>query len=117
MNSTSRWEDIQRRAKAFLSQPSLKYHYLNPLVLPNKGGIYMIYLLSESMEEIPLYINFTNDLRYEIITKQWAYKIVNPSSDIIENCYLRFLIELDVKEQMALTVAVSLMLKPTYCNN
>lgn len=117
MQASNRWEEIQTRAKGFLTQPAIKYHYLNPLVLPNKGGIYMIYLLGEVSEEVPLYINFTDNLRHEIITKQWAYKIVNPSIDIVENCYLRFLTEPNVKEQMALTVALTLLLKPVYYNN
>lgn len=113
----NRWEDVQTRAKEFLSQPAFKYHSLNPLQLPKEGGIYMIYLVGETSEETPLYINFANNLRYEVITKQLAYKIINPAAEVLENCYLRFLTEPNVKEQMALTVAISLILKPLYHNN
>lgn len=117
MQMANRWEAVQIRAKAFLSQPAYKYHTLTSKQLPKEGGIYMIYLLDEASEETPLYINFTSSLRREVLTKQLAHRLINPAAEVLENCYIRFLTEPNAKEQMALTVAISLILKPLYHNN
>ncbi len=120
---TNRWNELQARAKSFLNSKAFKYYTIDITSLPNKGGVYLICLVDEALNETPLYINFTSNLRNEIFTKQLAYILTTSESSngtatiLRSNCYLRYMVEPDPKEQMALTVAVSLELKPLYQNN
>ncbi|MGV3597096.1 MAG: hypothetical protein ACO1PI_04460 [Bacteroidota bacterium] len=120
---TNRWNELQERAKSFLSSTAYQYYTIDVSTLPNQGGVYLICLVDETLNETPLYINFTSNLRNEIFTKQLAYILTTSESSsstatiLRSNCYLRYVVEPDLKEQMALTVAVSLELKPLYQNN
>lgn len=119
----NRWNDLQQRAKSFLNSTAYQYYTIDIPLLPNQGGVYLICLVDETLNETPLYINFTSNLRNEIFTKQLAYILTTSDSlkgsatILRSNCYLRYVVEPDPKEQMALTVAVSLELKPLYQNN
>ncbi len=120
---TNRWNEVQRLAKLFLSRPAYQYSTFDTDKLPQTGGVYLLCLVDESLNETPLYINFTNDLRNEILTKRAAFvltQLKSPKklSEVLNSrCYLRYMVEPDPKEQMALTVAISLELKPAYLNN
>jgi hypothetical protein len=122
-NLTNRWNDLQVRAKSFINSTAYRYYTIDLTALPAKGGVYLICLVDENLNETPLYINFTNNLRNEIVTKQLAHILITSESSngtatiLRSNCYLRYAVEPDPKEQMALTVAISLELKPLYQNN
>lgn len=123
MQPANRWNDLHERAKSFLNSTAYQYYTIDVSTLPNQGGIYLICLVDETLNETPLYINFTNNLRNEILTKRTAFMLTQLKSpqkaaEILKsNCYLRYVAEASPKEQMALTVAISLELKPLYLNN
>ncbi|KAB2912972.1 hypothetical protein QQ054_13030 [Oscillatoria amoena NRMC-F 0135] len=123
MQPAHRWNDLQQRAKLFLNRPAYKYSTMDTDKLPQTGGVYLICLVDDTLEETPLYINFTSNLRNEILTKRTAFiltqlKSPQKAAEVLKsNCYLRYIAESDPKEQMALTVAISLELKPLYLNN
>ncbi|MGV3597641.1 MAG: hypothetical protein ACO1PI_07200 [Bacteroidota bacterium] len=119
----NRWNDLQQRAKSFLNSTAYQYYTIDIPLLPNQGGVYLICLVDETLNETPLYINFTSNLRNEILTKRTAFiltqlKSPQKAAEILKsNCYLRYVAEANPKEQMALTVAVTLELKPIYLQN
>ena len=132
-----RWESIQAKAQLLLSQSPIKYCGFDPSVLPERAGVYVITLKDETGEEQPLYIGETKDLRGDILFKRAAYLISNTNQTIYwpkgnfpryltnleilyhyyQNSFLRFIEEPNTKDSLALAVALTLELSPTYSNN
>jgi hypothetical protein len=137
VHTPNKWETLQNRAKEFIKQTPLTYYGLSPAQIPNEGGIYLITLTDENGEETPLHIGQADNLNKEVLLKQIAHSIKtagakmywpfgevpkiisNPefAANMTENCHIRFLTEPDIKERMALTVAVTLQMKPLHLYN
>jgi len=135
--ANNRWECIQAKVQRLLNQSPVKYCGFEPSVLPEKAGVYLITLKDENGQEQPLYIGETKDLRGDILFKRAAYLISNTNQTIYwpkgnipkyltnleflyhyyQNSFLRFIEEPDTKNRLALTVALTLELSPTYSNN
>lgn len=123
---------LYHKADHFIQRTPLRYFDVTPFDLPDIGGIYIISLKESDGTEAYLSINFTKDLRHEIITKREVFlatfkgnniKFIKDRSPrfvkhseslqhLRENTLIRFVVETDLKEQSALTAVVSAMLRP-----
>lgn len=127
---------LEKKAEKFIKQKPFLYNYLNRFALPQKGGIYYISLKTGD-REIPLYINYTNDLATELVVKQMVHitliekcgrewlkeqgpeklSTMQAAAMLSKTLYFRYLVEPDVQEQMALTVTAVTLLRPGYSGN
>lgn len=123
---------LYHKADHFVQRTPLKYFEITPLDLPNIGGVYIISLMEEDGTEAYLSINFTDNLQHEVSVKREAFlatfkgnnikfikgkgpRFVKHSESLQhlrDNCMLRFVVETDLKEQLALTAVASAMLRP-----
>jgi len=123
---------LYHKADHFIQRAPLQYFDVTPFDLPNAGGVYIISLKENDGTEAHLAINFTDNLRNEIFTKRDAFlatfkgnnikfvkgkgpRFVKHSESLQhlqENCLLRFIVETDLKEQLALTAVVAAKLRP-----
>ena len=60
---------LRKKARRFIKQLAVKYAELNAYALPETGGIYLLTLMHQG-KEMPLYINFCDNLRMEIGAQQ-----------------------------------------------
>jgi hypothetical protein len=135
MQKADRKKLLGKKAKAFINQQPHAYVSFDPFSLPECGGVYYISLKKNS-GEIPLFIDFTDNLRKELIVKQVLHnkaierntilwiddkpEIMQPEQTLEylnKHLFIRYLLEPDTKEQMALMVNAVLLLKPLYVGN
>lgn len=129
--------ELELKAMAFIKQKAFRYYNLDFSSLPTDGGIYLLSAKQEQGKEWSLYINFTNDIRSEIITMKIVHeriingslvhfkegyipKIVSAQETLqyIKECFLlRYLVVPDLKERMGIMVIATTLLKPLYIYN
>jgi len=129
MNKTiqDNFNNLEQKAERFIRQTAVKYFAVGSNSFPVKSGVFMVSLKQGRNKEKHLSINFTNNLRSEIQTKRAAFIATYRGNNIKftegvgirfvehtesleymkDNCLLRFIIEPDIKEQLALTAVVS----------
>jgi len=120
------------KAEHLIQLTPLRYFDIMPFDIPNIAGVYIISLKEDDDTESYLSVNFTNNLRTDIFNKQVAFistfkgnnirfikgkgpRFVEHSESLEylkENCQLRYMVETDLKEQLALTAIVCSILKP-----
>ncbi|HYG15795.1 MAG TPA: hypothetical protein VEC12_08585 [Bacteroidia bacterium] len=129
MNKTiqDNFNNLEQKAERFIRQTAVKYFAVGSSSLPDKGGVIMVSLKKGKKKERYLSVDFTNSLRNELQTKRAAFIASYRGNNIIytegkgvrfvdyseslqymkDNCLLRFIVEPDVKERLALTAVVS----------
>jgi len=137
-HENDRWSAIQNQAKNLLLKSPVNYFALRPTAIPEGGGIYLITLKEGKKKEYSLFLSPSSSLRHEIVNKRTAFFVSKKGGETVQinkwgkpsilleedflpyiqkNCFIRILAEENAQDRLALTIAVSLLVKPVYINN